>query len=194
MARDDDRDRDDEDDPPEDADSRDQPDDDPPPARDARHEIASRPMPLQLIGAIMASILWGGLLLHGSCVSFTHYTMGVIAHHNNVWNVRVGGAGEGFYGTMAATEFFTFLLAATLVVAGVLLMLRKGFAKWMAMGVPVVLILLHAAAAVICLIITSGVFLAQHNFDFLISITFNLVVGGLNAWLLLNKDASAALN
>ena len=44
------------------------------------------------------------------------------------------------------------------------------------------------------LIITSGVFLAQHNFDFLITIVFSLAVGGLNAYLLLHKDASSALN
>jgi hypothetical protein len=162
-----------------------------PPAED----IASRPMPMPLMGAIIASLFWGGLLLHGSCVSFTHSVMGVISHHNAVfgWEGRGGGAGEGFFGTKAAAEFFMLLLAATLLAAGILLMMRKGFAKWMAMAAPVLMVLLQMATAVVCLIITGGTFLAQHNFDFLITITFSLAVGGANAYFLLNKEVAQVL-
>jgi hypothetical protein len=46
---------------------------------------------------------------------------------------------------------------------------------------------------VLGLIFTSGLFLAHHNFVFLINILFGLAVGGCNAYLLLNKEASKAL-
>ena len=205
MARDDDddvRDRDDDDDRPRKGDARDDDDDDrsskksADPVDDA-DDVAARPLPLRVIGAIIASIFWGGLMLHGSCMSFSHSSMMVIAFHRVEaagFNIRgAGGGGEGFYGTLAATQFVMFLLGGGLLAGGVLLLLRKGYAKWMAMGVPAAMALLQMAACVLCLIITGGVFLAQHNFDFLINIVFNMAVGGANAYLLLNKDVAKVL-
>ncbi|MBI3822225.1 MAG: hypothetical protein HY289_06040 [Planctomycetes bacterium] len=174
---------------------RDEYDDGPRRSAEAPHDIAAKPMPLQLVGAIILSIFWGGLTLHGSCVGFTRSTMGVISHHNAVWGLeRIGGAGEGFYGTLAAGQFFIIILAATLLAAGVLLMMRKSYAKYMAIGAPAAILLVDMGTAVLCLIITSGTFLAQHNFDFLISITFSLIVGGVNAFLLFNQNVTRALN
>jgi hypothetical protein len=185
--RDDDR-RDERGDRDDDRDKRDRADD------DAVTDVQVKPMPLRLTGAIIASIFWGGLLLYGSCVSFSQSVLRVVAAHNAQFGFgRFGDFGEGFFGTMAASQFFMFLLAAALLAAGILLMMRKGFARWMAMGVPGAMVLLDLFTAVICLIITSGTFLAQHNFDILINIVFNLGVGGCNAYLLLNKDVVKAL-
>jgi hypothetical protein len=203
MPRDDDDDRDDRDDRDDDRrDDRDDRDDDrrerdehDRDRNDAATDVQVRPMPLRLYGAIIASIFWGGLLLYGSCVHFSHSVLGVIAVHNaQVRFGRFGGDfGEGFFGTLAAAQFFMVLLAGALLAAGILLMMRKGFARWMAMAVPGAMVLLDLFTAVICLIITSGTFLAQHNFDFLIDIVFNLAIGGCNAYLLLNKDVAKAL-
>jgi hypothetical protein len=172
--------------------SDDRDDDDRPRKQDPRPEdkdlgIEQQAMPMRMIGAIIASIFWGGLLLYGSCVSFSRSAMVAIDIHN----ARAIG-GEGLFGTLAASQLFVSLLAAALLVGGVLMLMRKGFAKYMVMGVPAAIVVVEMATSVLCLIISSGVFLAHYNFDFLITSVFSLAVGGLNTYLLLDKEIAKA--
>ncbi|MBI1832526.1 MAG: hypothetical protein HYR84_13885 [Planctomycetes bacterium] len=155
------------------------------------------PLPGALLAAIIVSLLWGGISLHASCISFSHSTMAVITIHRLEAQIgaRFGGAGggQGLAGTLAAAQFVQFLLAGALLAGGAMLLMRKNFAKFIAMGVPVAMILVDLGAAVICVIITKE-FVQPYNFDFLVNIIFNLGVGGANAYLLMmDKNVAKVL-
>jgi hypothetical protein len=157
----------------------------------------AKPMPIRLVGAIIASMAWGILVLHGSCVESSHSIMGIIHFHRAQDQMRGFGnlvvEGRGMLYTLAGTQVVMTLLGAILLAGGVALLARKGFGKYLAMGAPVGMALVQMAVFVICLIITSGVFLVHYNFAFFIQILFSLTVSGLNAYLLLNKDVSRVL-
>ena len=103
------------------------------------------------------------------------------------------GGGGGLRYTLVGTKFFLMLLSAALVAGGIVLLMRKSYGKYLAMGAPVGMLLVEFIGFVVCLIVTSGTFLTDYNVEFFINIVFSLAVAGCIAFLLLNKDVSKAL-
>jgi hypothetical protein len=173
----------------------------------------SKPMPMRLVGAIIAALAWSILILHASCLNSSSLIVEEIhnqkAQREADENLRkmqeqmraagvnqkidMGDRGNGVRYTIVGTKIFLFLMATLLLVGGVTLLMRKGFGKYLAMGAPVGMLLVEFVGFVTCLIITKGTFLAQHNVVFLVNILFSLVVGGCIVFLLLNKDVNRAL-
>ncbi len=162
-------------------------------------EQQSKPMPLRLTGAIIASMAWGILVLHASCVRSSSLSLLAI---QMMREVRMGGIvidmgafglGRGMVYTQIGLQLMLFLFAAALLASGITLLMRKSLGKWLAMGAPAGMVLIELLGFVICLIITEGAFLTQHNVEFFLNIVFSLAVSGLCAYLLLNKDVSKAL-
>jgi hypothetical protein len=161
----------------------------------------ARPMPIRLVGAIIASMAWGGYALHHNCGLTSSALIGIIHMEKRdqgrelfAFNQGFGLVNHrGFIYTVAGAEFFMMVLGAVLLAGGVLLLLRMGFGKYLAMGAPAAMALVELITFVICLAITSGAFLTTYNAGFAVSIIFSLAVGGCNAFMLLNKDVSKAL-
>lgn len=161
---------------------------------------STRPMPVRLVGAIIASMAWGILVLHGSCLEASTSIMNVIQIHRAQEQMRGFGfnpnaviEGRGMLYTMAAAQLLMFLLGGALLAGGAVLLVRKGMGKYPAMGAPFAMVLVQLGLFVAGLIFTGGVLLAHHNFVFLINILFGLAVGACNAYLLLNKEVSKTL-
>jgi hypothetical protein len=163
----------------------------------------ARPMPIRLVGAIIASMAWGGYVLHHNCGLSSSALIGIIHMEKRdrgrdfgfVFNPAFGLVDhKGFIYTVAAAEFFMMVLGAVLLAGGVLLLMRMGFGKYLAMGAPAAMALVELITFVICLAITSGAFLTTYNAGFAVNIIFSLGVGGCNAFMLLNKEVSKALN
>jgi hypothetical protein len=162
----------------------------------------AKPMPVRLVGAIIASMAWGGYVLHHNCGLSSSALIGIIHMEKRdrgrdfgfVLNQAFGfGEHKGFIYTMAGAEFFMLVMGAVLLAGGVMLLMRMGLGKYLAMGAPAAMALIDLITFVICLAITSGAFLTTYNAGFAINIIFSLAVGGCNAYLLLNKDVSKAL-
>jgi hypothetical protein len=192
-------------------------DDDRPRKRSApdRDEVQSSskkagPMPTRLVGAIIASMAWGILILHGSCMQSGNALFSVVETHRLQQqqekmreDLRKAGFNQldptnmRFDGSMAyaslGANVFSFLAAALLLAGGIALLMRKAFGKYLAMGAPVLMVLVDLIAFVIFLVLTKGAFLAPHNIGIIINFLFGLVVGGIIIFLLLNKDVSKAL-
>jgi hypothetical protein len=162
----------------------------------------AKPMPIRLVGAIIASMAWGGYILHHNCGLASSALIGIIHMEKRdrgrdfgfVFNPAFGLVDhKGFIYTMAGAQFFMLVMGAVLLAGGVMLLMRMGLGKYLAMGAPAAMALIDLITFVICLAITSGVFLTTYNAGFAINIIFSLAVGGCNAYLLLNKDVSKAL-
>jgi hypothetical protein len=170
---------------------------------EARGGKERKPMPMQLIAAIIASMAWGGYILHHNCGQTSGALIGIIQMEKRDREIRdlgfafnrAFGFGEhkGFIYTMAGAEFFMMLLGAVLVAGGIALLMRKGFGKYLAMAAPAAMALVELFTFVVCLAITSGAFLTNYNANFMVNVIFSLAVGGCNAYMLLNKDVSKAL-
>ena len=217
MARDDD----DDDDRPRKKPSREVEDDDRPRKKSAREEedervsIAPKPMPMRLVGAIIAAMAWGILSLYLSCVDSSRSVVHEIqvqkaqreaqenirkmqeqaraAGFNQQFDAGDFGGGSGLRYTIVGTKFFFMLMSAALVIGGSVLLMRKSLGKFIALGAPVGMLLIEFIGFVICLIISKGSFLTEYNVEFFINIVFSLAVAGCIAFLLLNKDVSKAL-
>jgi len=172
-----------------------------------------RPMPMRLVGAIIATFAWGILTLHSGCLSTSRSIHGEIQlaklkreqeerlrdlqKQMPGFNIKADagerGDGSGLRYTLLGGKLVFLLMSVVLVAGGIVLLMRKGFGKFIAMGAPVGMLFVEFAAFVICLIISKWTFLTDYNVEFLINIFFSLVVGGTIAFLLLNKDVSRAL-
>src|SRR5438105_583918 len=116
-------------------------DDDRPRKKLAREEddkaAKAKPMPIRLVGAIIASMAWGILVLHGSCIESSHSIMGIIQFHRAQDQMRGFGnlvvEGRGMLYTLAGTQVVMTGLGAMLLAGGVALLARKGFGKYLAM-------------------------------------------------------------
>jgi len=160
-----------------------------------------KPMPIRLVGAIIASMAWGGYVLHHNCGLTSSALIGIIHMEKRdqgrelfAFNQAFGLVNhKGFIYTMAGAQFFMMVMGAVLLAGGVLLLMRMGFGKYLALGAPAAMALIELITFVICLAITSGAFLTTYNAGFAVNIIFSLAVGGCNAYLLLNKDVRKAL-
>jgi hypothetical protein len=188
-----------------------------PRAEDDLGKPSIKPMPTRLAGAIIAALAWGFLSLHGSCLQSSNgilqevelqklqrdqeenrrkfqEQMRAMGVNQKIDNPAFEfGGGNGLRYTVLGTQIFLMLTSAALVGGGVLLLMRLGFGKYIAMGAPVGMLLVELSGFVICLIITKGTFLAHYNVGFLVNIFFSILVGGTIVYLLLNKDVSKAL-
>jgi hypothetical protein len=193
-------------------------DDDRPRVKSSRADVekTAKPMPVRLVGAIIACLAWGFLSLYGSCMQSSNGVFQEI----HTWRARrdaeenqrkvrdemrkagidirvdggdLGGGGNGLRYTILGTHIFLLLTSVLLVVGGIMLLMRMSMAKFVAMGAPVAMLLVEFVAFVICLIITKGTFMAHYNVEFLVNIFFSLVTAGCIAFLLLNKEVSKAL-
>lgn len=174
--------------------------------RDAGADKAPRPMPMRLVGAIVAALAWGILGVYGSCLdtsrlmnteAFIMKTQREQEEKLRGFGIRFDdrGSGKGFRYTRIGASFFYMLMSAVLLAGAVVLMMRKKFGMYIALGAPVALLLVEFFAFVVCLLITDFTFISidAYNAQFFVHIFFSLVVGGTIAFLLLNKDVREAL-
>ena len=175
-----------------------------------------KPMPTALVGAIIAAMAWGILSLNSTCL---YSASGIVLEIENQrmqreqeenfrklreqmraagLNQKIGdgpefGAGGGLRYTLLGTRILLMLMATLLLAGGIVLLMRKSFGKFIAMGAPVGMLLVDLSGFVICLIITKGTLLAHHNVDYLVNLFLSLVVGGTIVFLLMNKEVGKAL-
>ena len=212
------KDRDDEDrmaegEPPSKKRSRDEDDDDDRPRKkdDDRKKDLDRgePKPInpRVLGAVFASLLWGGFILFHNCGLSSTAVIGLYHLEKKnaegaigmIFNPAFHGGGafgephKGFAYTSAGAQFVMMILGAVTVGGGVTLLMRMGFGKFLAIGGPAAMVLVEMLIFGICLAITSGRFLTAYNVDFFITIVFSLVIAGANAFLLLNRDVAKSL-
>jgi hypothetical protein len=154
-----------------------------------------KPLPPQVLAPAIASMGWGFLTLHGGCLSSAASVHGLMELRNfqhNMGGMVVHG-GQGLLIVMALTHVGLLLLAALLLAGGALLLLRKPFAKYLAMGAPVGMVLVALGGFVVGMIMTGGSFLGIHFNSFIVNMIFSLAVAGCNVVLLMHKNVAKAL-
>lgn len=166
----------------------------------------AKPMPLRLTGAIVAALAWGILGVYGSCLDTTRQintevfimkTQREQEEKLRGFGIRFDdrGSGKGFRYTRIGASFFYMLMSAVLLGGAIVLMIRKRFGMYIAMGAPVAMLLVEFFAFVVCLLITDFTLISidSYNVQYFVHIFFSLIVGGTIAFLLLNKDVSKSL-
>ena len=220
MARDEDEDENDDDRPRKkrsrDDEDEDENDDDRPRKKRSRDDedddrLKKQPteFPGRLFAAAALSVAWGGLNLHRGCLAGSNalFVAGAMMKRE----ARPGGLGgggmmpmegTGLAVTIGITTFLMLLLAAILFAGGILLAMRKGFAQYMAMGVPAVMAVVALIGFAICaFLMREGGFAGIAFMDvltgkfsgYVVDFALSLAVGGANAYLLLNKSVKKAL-
>ena len=142
------------------------------------------PLPVRLIGAIIASLAWGILTLYGGCFNSAK-ALAVVIDINEM-RQRPGLA----YMAVGAHVILT-LAGGLLIMGGVGLLMGRKVGKYFAIAGPVSMFLVGLITLVIVLVVTKG--MSVNNVGFIVDTVLSLAVAGLITFLLLNKDVDKTL-
>ena len=178
---------------------------------DAKAPKPYKPMPVRLVGAIIAALAWGLISLNASCLQSSGDVVQEIrfqkVKREQEENLRKIGVkfdfkndnplfaefSDGVRYTQIGVHFFFMFSSILLVAGGIMLLMRMSLGKFVAMGAPLLMCLVIFTGIVVCLIVTKGTFLTGYNAAYFVQISLSLLTGVAIIFLLLSSDVSKAL-
>lgn len=161
-----------------------------------------KPMPAALVGALLVSFAWGFINLHSGCTHSVGSFFSIVQFHRIAGQRRnipgfdqmeiMGMSATDTY-ARAAVEIFRLVTALALIAGGAALLGRKRLGKFIAIGAPVLMLLVELLGFALFLILSKGHFFVPYNIEFLSNMALNVAVAGALVFMLLNKDVNKAL-